>query len=77
MTEQELLEALRSALPPTAEDDPGLTREEIAHKMGMCENQVSRKMLKPLAREGRLIVGRRRALRSDGVTCWLPVYRVA
>jgi predicted transcriptional regulator len=77
MTEQELLEALRAAIAPTVEDDPGLTREEIARLMGHCENWVSKNVLKPLTRDGKLVVGRRRGERSDKVGCWLPVYRVA
>jgi hypothetical protein len=76
MTEAELFEALRSAAAPTRDDDPGLTREEIAQKMGLAENTVSKKVLKPLAKQGRLIVGKRRSSRSDGVGCWLPVYSV-
>jgi hypothetical protein len=75
MTEAELLEALRVAVAPTREDDPGLTREEIASMMGHTENWASKNVLKPLAKSGRLIVGRRKSLRSDGVGCWLPVYR--
>jgi predicted transcriptional regulator len=77
MTESELLEALRAAIAPTRDDDPGLTREEIANLMGHTENWASKNILKPLAKSGKLIVGRRKSLRSDGVGCWLPVYRVA
>ena len=77
ITEAEILEALRQASAPSAEDDPGLTRDELAERMGMCPNQISKKVLKPLAKQGKLIVGRRRSYRSDGVPCLLPVYRVA
>jgi hypothetical protein len=77
VTEAELLEALRAASAPTVEDDPGLTRAEMATLMGHSENWVSLRVLKPLAKSNRLIVGHRRGLRTDGVACVLPVYRVA
>jgi hypothetical protein len=75
MTENELLEALRAAIAPTAEDDPGLTRREIAERMGHSENWVSANVLRPLTKQGKLIVGRRRGERVDAVACWLTVYR--
>lgn len=77
ITEAELLEALRNAVAPTRDDDPGFTRLEIAESMGHSENWVSDRVLKPLIKQGRLRVGRRKGVRTDGVSCWLPVYRVA
>jgi hypothetical protein len=76
MTENELLEALRAAIAPTAEDDPGLTRREIATKTGHSQNWVSNNLLRPLTEQGKLVTGRRRGSRVDGVACWLTVYRV-
>lgn len=77
ITEAEILDALREAAAPTSEDDAGLTRAEIADRMGHSENWVSANVLKPLGKQGRLVVGKRKGVRIDGVACWLVVYRVA
>lgn len=74
ITEAELLEAIREATART--NDEGLTSEEIAGIMG-CSRQLALVKLKPLARAGKLIVGRKRDYRLDGVPCVVPVYTIA
>jgi hypothetical protein len=77
ITEAEILDALRTASAPTHDDDCGFTRAEIAENMGHSENWVSDNVLKPLSKQGKLVVGRRKSTRVDGIGCWLVVCRVA
>jgi len=73
ITEAELLEAIRAAQART--NDEGLTSEEVAVLLG-CTRKLALARLKPLAAQGKLIVGRRRDYRLDGIPCLIPVYSI-
>jgi predicted ArsR family transcriptional regulator len=74
ITESELLDALRAALPER--DQGALTTEELAESLGVCRDKA-RTMLKPLVRSGKVLVVRKRITDMAGRPQPVPAYRPA
>ena len=74
ITEDELLEALRSALYCT-ENDEGTSVHELSASLKCGDGKV-RGLLRILASEGRLEVLRARRLSIDGRWNFIPTYRI-
>ena len=66
------VERLRNERPETR----GLTADELAEQYGMSKKWVLAQVVAPLVAQGRIVVTRRRAHRSDGTVCWKPEYAV-
>jgi predicted transcriptional regulator len=61
-------------LTANSSNDDGFSAQEIADKLGMTVQTVRIK-LRPLAKQGKIKVGRRADTRIDGRPCEVPVYR--
>jgi len=71
VTESDLL----TLLGTLALDDEGLSVSEMADRTGKTVGTV-RDRLRPLWRQGRLLVGRKRVTCMDGTDRLVPVYRL-
>lgn len=76
MTEQELLDALRAALPSAEHDQSALSMVEIAERLGMSRAAAHKRVV-PLVRSGQLVCVRKRMTRIDGARSLVPAYRPA
>jgi response regulator of citrate/malate metabolism len=74
ITESQLLDALRAALPE--QDDAALTTEEIAAALDISHDKA-RRLMKGLARSGKIEVVRKRILDLAGRNTPVPAYRPA
>ena len=56
-------------------DDPGMTRGEIEREWGLGSSRT-RKLLLDMVRNGRVVVGKKQIVRSDGASQKVPVYEI-
>lgn len=75
MTVEDWLAELEAASRARGDSDEGETIPELIDRLGLKYSQVTR-ILREAQKQSRLKLGRRRSKRIDGVTTWLPVYRI-